>query len=272
MENLSKYYNVAKSSVLKSGEILKKYFYSNFKVDYKSERNPVTTADKKSEDNIKKILDSSFRDIDFLCEESCDLLKVKNNKLTWILDPLDGTVNFLHRLPVFSISLALYNGKEGLLGIVYNPISGEFFSAIKNKGAYLNNKRIAVSKINNIEHSLLVTGFPYDYKERAKRVLKNFKNFIYYAEGIRRFGSAAIDLCYVACGRFEGFWEENLKPWDMAAGVVILKEAGGKISDYKGTNEYLFSDTMIASNSKIHKEMLNIIGHPIKKRMSDYTD
>ena len=259
MKNLSNYFNVAKSAVFSSGEILKKYFYGNFRVDYKSERNPVTTADKKSENNIKRILSDNFSNIGLLCEESCDLGVVNENELMWILDPLDGTVNFVHRLPVFSISLALYNGKEGLLGIVYNPISGEFFSAIKNKGAYLNNKRIEVSNINNIEHSLLVTGFPYDYKKKEKKVLGNFKKFVYHAEGIRRFGSAAIDLCYVASGRFEGFWEEGLKPWDVAAGAVVLKESGGKISDYKGTEEYLYSGNLIASNSKIHKKMFNII-------------
>ena len=163
MLDISKYFNEAKKSVFLAGKILKKYYLENFKIEYKGTRNPVTAADKNSEKSIIKILGEKFPDIDFLCEESCEEINRRKNGLVWIIDPLDGTVNFIHKLPIFSISLALYDGNKALFGIVYNPISGEFFHAIKNKGAYLNGKKIGVSKINDLKHSLIVTGFPYNY-------------------------------------------------------------------------------------------------------------
>jgi myo-inositol-1(or 4)-monophosphatase len=260
MLNLSIYFDAAKKSVFESGEILKKYFYGNFKVDYKGERNPVTTADKKSENAILKTLSRKFPDIEFLCEESCNIRKTKDDKLVWVIDPLDGTVNFLHKFPIFSISLALCKGRDVLLGIVYNPISKEFFHAVKNRGAYLNGKKINVSKIGDLKYSLIVTGFPYGYKRRQERIIRNFKNFFVRSEGIRRLGSAAIDLCYVACGCFEGFWEEGLQPWDDAAGSLIVEESGGRVTDFKGGKKYLFEENIIASNSKVHNKMLEVIG------------
>jgi len=260
MLDISKYFNEAEKSVFLAGKILKKYYLENFKIDYKSARNPVTAADKNSEKAIIKILGKKFPGVNFLCEESCEIIDKKINGLNWIIDPLDGTVNFIHKLPVFSISLALYDGNSALFGIVYNPISGDFFHAIKNKGAYLNGKKIGVSKINDIEHSLVVTGFPYDYHKRHKRVVEILNNFYRKAEGIRRFGSAALDLCYVACGWFDGFWEEGLKSWDVAAGALIVKEAGGNVTDFAGRNNYLFGETLVASNSKIHNQMINITG------------
>ncbi|MBI5574452.1 MAG: inositol monophosphatase, partial [Elusimicrobia bacterium] len=258
MLNISKYFNEARKSVLSAGKILKKYYLENFKIEYKGTRNPVTAADKNSEKAIIKNLGKKFSDVDFLCEESCDSTDIKKGKLVWILDPLDGTVNFIHKLPVFSISLALYDGNKALFGIVYNPISGEFFHAIENKGAYLNGKKISVSKINDLKHSLIVTGFPYDYEKRQKSVDEKFRKFCLNVEGLRRLGSASVDLCYVACGRFDGFWEEGLKPWDVAAGTIIVKEAGGNITDFVGRNNYLFGETLVASNSKIHNEMIKI--------------
>lgn len=263
MYGLSKYFDVAKKSILESGKILKKYFLlprRQVGTEYKGDRNPVTIADKKSENKIIGILRKNFPKVDFLCEESCPSASDGNNGLVWVLDPLDGTVNFLHKLPLFNISLALCKGRDVLLGIVYNPISEEFFCAVKGRGAYLNGKKIRVSGIKDIKHSLVVTGFPYSRAVALqKRLIKNFKNFYLQAEGVRRLGSAAGDLCCVACGRFEGFWEEELNPWDVAAGSIILKEAGGKVSDFTGGSNYLFGRRIVASNSKIHKKMLAII-------------
>ncbi len=259
MYDISVLFNEAKKSVFSAGEILKKYYSGNFRIEYKGERNPVTVADKNSEKAIIKILDKKFPDVDFLCEESCGEIKTRKNGLVWIFDPLDGTVNFIHKLPVFSISLALYDGNKALFGIVYNPISGEFFHAIKNKGAYLNGKKIGVSKINDLKHSLIVTGFPYDYEKRQKSVDEKFREFCRSVEGLRRLGSASVDLCYVACGWFDGFWEEGLKPWDVAAGAIIVEESGGKITDFSGGNNYLFNETLVASNSKVHNQMIKVI-------------
>ncbi|MBN1383601.1 MAG: inositol monophosphatase [Elusimicrobia bacterium] len=269
MHNISEYFNIARKSVLESSKILKKYFFLppwQVGTDYKGDRNPVTIADKKSENTIIRILRKNFPETEFLCEESCHSDMVSGRKLVWIIDPLDGTVNFVHKLPLFAISLALCKGKDVLLGIVYNPISKEFFHAIKGRGSYLNGKKIKVSGIKNIKYSLVVTGFPYSRGASAqKRLINNFDKFYSYTEGIRRLGSAASDLCYVACGRFEGFWEEKLNPWDVAAGSVILKEAGGKISDFAGGSNYIFGRSIIASNSKIHKKMLEIINNANKR-------
>ncbi|MEW6555898.1 MAG: inositol monophosphatase family protein [Elusimicrobiota bacterium] len=260
MKTISRYFKVARKAVLESGEILKDYFATNFEVTYKGNRNPVTSADEKSEEAIITVLSRHFPDIKFVCEESCNSTKIKKNEPVWILDPLDGTVNFIHKFPVFSISLALYNGKDVLFGIVYNPITSEFFYSVKNKGAFLNDKRIKVSQKNGLKHSLIVTGFPYNYEKRQKSVIEKFRKFCLQAEGIRRLGSAALDLCYVACGRFDGFWEEGLHSWDVAAGALIVKEAGGKVTDFAGGNNYLFDKTLVASNSKIHSKMIEITG------------
>ncbi|MFA5779248.1 MAG: inositol monophosphatase family protein [Elusimicrobiota bacterium] len=260
MLNISKYFNEAEKSIFLAGKILKKYYLESFKIEYKGTRNPVTAADKNSEKAIIKILGKKFPDIDFLCEESCGEINRRKNGLVWIIDPLDGTVNFIHKLPVFSISLALYDGNKALFGIVYNPISGEFFHAIKSKGAYFNGKKIGVSKINDLKHSLVVTGFPYDYEKRQKSVDEKFRKFCLNVEGLRRLGSASIDMCYVACGWFDGFWEEGLKPWDVAAGAIIVKEAGGNVTDFAGEDNYLFGETLVASNSKIHNQMVEITG------------
>ncbi|MDD5687282.1 MAG: inositol monophosphatase family protein [Elusimicrobia bacterium] len=261
MNNISKYFEATRKAVFRSSEILKKYFLGGFKVNYKSERNPVTTADKKSEKLIISLLKKEFPEVEFLCEESCNKKKKNHNGLLWILDPIDGTVNFMHGLPIFSISIALYNGNDALFGIVYNPVSKEFFHAIKGKGAYLNGKKINVSKTKDLKHSLIVTGFPYsNYMKNQGKLIKIFGKFNEQAEGVRRLGSAALDLCYVACGRFEGFWEEGLKPWDVAAGALIVKEAGGNVSDFSGNGGYLFGGSLFASNSKIHKKALEIIG------------
>ncbi|MCX7956932.1 MAG: inositol monophosphatase [Endomicrobia bacterium] len=256
--------NLAKEA----GEILEDYFNNNknIKIEYKSKNNPVTQADKETENFIiKKILDKFPYD-KIICEESCpviytknDISKIDNTKIYWIIDPLDGTVNFTHKLPVFSISIAIMKNLKIEEAVVYNPITKDLYYAKKNLGAYKNNKKILVSKIKNLYNSLLVTGFPYYTHKDPKRVFTLFKKFATTSQAVRRLGSAALDLCMVAEGIFEGFWEENLQVWDVAAGSLIVSEAGGKVTDYFGNKNYLFGKTIVASNTKIHNQMLKII-------------
>lgn len=189
-----------------------------------------------------------------------------SNDYCWIIDPLDGTVNYLHGVANFAISIGLQYKKEIISGVIYAPALKEMFVAQKGKGAYLNNKKINVSKIKEMVRALPVTGFPYYVKENSDRVIKNFKNIMLETQGLRRFGAASIDLAYVACGRFDFFWEEGLKPWDVAAGVVILKEAGGKITDFVGGKDYLFGKTIVASNKILHKDILKVLNETGKSK------
>lgn len=242
----------------KAGEILLKHFGNLKEIEFKSECNPVTQADKESEAEIIKIITKKFPAHSILAEETGGLDNQKSNYL-WIIDPLDGTVNYSHSFPVFSVSIALMVDGEIGIGGVFNPISKEMFLAKKGDGAFLNKKQIRVSKINKIEHALLVTGFPYDRKANIEHYSDIFKEFLRKGLCLRRVGSAALDLCSVACGRMDGFWEEKLNPWDTAAGYLIVEEAGGKVSNFTGGKFDLFIPYIVASNALIHSEMINIL-------------
>ena len=177
----------------------------------------------------------------------------------WIIDPLDGTTNFAHSLGIFAVSIAFLHRKNPVFGIVLNPCSGEMFTAIKGQGAWLNNQTIGVSTAATVRDALLVTGFPYDLDRMTSEVLDRFARCLAAAQGIRRLGSAALDLCYVACGRFDGFWEENLKPWDTAAGILIAAEAGAHINDFAGQSFDIYKKQILATNGHIHSEMLSLL-------------
>ncbi|MEW6041508.1 MAG: inositol monophosphatase family protein, partial [Elusimicrobiota bacterium] len=179
--------------------------------------------------------------------------------LYWSIDPLDGTVNFIHGLNQFCVSIGLMRASEPVVGVIFNPATGQLFYAVKNQGAFLNGKRIFVSKIRSIEKSLLVTGFPYAILKRQKRVTKVLKNFLIEGEGVRRLGSAALDMAYIASGIFDGFWEEGLNPWDITAGIVIVNEAGGRVTDYSGGSDFIFGKTIVCSNGLIHSRMLKLL-------------
>lgn len=217
----------------------------------------VTYVDKTSEkliiNGLKKLLPQSA----FLAEENT----VQNIKAdyTWVIDPLDGTTNYIHGLDPYSISIALMLKNEIIMGVVYEISNDECFYAWKNSKAFLNGKEISVSKCNKVENSLIATGFPYyDYK-RIKQFLNSLKYFFQKSHGVRRLGSAATDLAYVACGRFEAFYEYSLHPWDVAAGALIVKRAGGKVSDFNGGNNYIFGGEIIAANSFVFSEFLEVI-------------
>lgn len=228
--------------------------------DLKGRANLVTQADVACQKAVLKIIEKNFPTHDFLAEE--EGLKNSGSAWQWIIDPIDGTTNFAHTMPHFSTSIALAYHHEIILGGVYDVSMNELFLARKGKGATLNGKKIHVSSVNKVENSLLVTGFPYGKELRMDELLPRFGAFLVACHDVRRLGSAALDLCWVAAGRFDGYWEDSLKPWDVSAGKLILEEAGGKVTDYAGKpwkQIQKFGSQTLASNGKIHREMCAII-------------
>jgi myo-inositol-1(or 4)-monophosphatase len=254
----SSFTNIALAAAQKGAEVLLKHYNGKLNVEYKREIEPVTQADKGSQKAIIKVIKDAFPHHGVLAEE--DGVNEVDKDYCWIIDPLDGTVNFVHGLPMFAVSIGLKYKNEIITGVVYSPIINEVFIAEKGKGAWLNGKKIKVSTIKDNIRALGVTGFPCSIKENNNKILKNFESIIVKIQGVRRLGSAALDLAYVACGRFEFFWEQDLKAWDVSAGILLVKEAGGIVSDYSGNRDCLFKSTMLASNSlKTHKEILKIV-------------
>ncbi|MCX7995744.1 MAG: inositol monophosphatase [candidate division WOR-3 bacterium] len=226
-------------------------------VSYKGAVNLVTRFDKISQKRIVEYLKKQFPDYGILSEE--DVNYGTSREIKWLVDPLDGTTNFAHDLPIWAISIGLEVEGEVVLGVVYDPTRKELFSALKGKGAFLNGKKISVSKTKKLGHSLLVTGFPYDIRESKDNNLNYFARFCLEAQAVRRLGSAALDLCYTACGRFDGYWEIKLAPWDQAAGSLILKEAGGMITDFKGRPFNIYGKEVLGSNGYIHTQMMDVL-------------
>ncbi|MBI5198592.1 MAG: inositol monophosphatase [Nitrospirae bacterium] len=247
----------ALKAAMEAGDILRRNFGKRHKIGYKGEINLITEIDLRSEQRITKILKREYPDHDILAEEGEGLNRKAEYR--WIIDPLDGTTNYAHGFPCFSISIALEKKERVILGVVFDPLRKEIYVALKGKGAYLNRKKINVSKTEKLSEALLATGFAYDVRVSPENNLDHFSNFILGAQGIRRAGSAALDLCYVASGRFDGFWEMKLKPWDMAAGYLIVKEARGEVTDFKGGTFNIFSKEILASNGKIHGEMVKVL-------------
>lgn len=220
--------------------------------------NLVSYVDKEAERRLVAALRKIFPEAGFITEEGT-VEQSKQHEYNWIIDPLDGTTNFLHGLPIFAISVALAHHQEIIFGAVYHIMRKECFHAQAGGKAYCNDKEIRVSGVTTLNESLLATGFPYYHSEKKDIYLDIIKEFLENTHGIRRLGSAAIDLAYVACGRIEGFFEYNLNPWDVAAGALIVKQAGGKVSDFKGGNNFIFGGEMCATNSAIHDEAVKLI-------------
>jgi myo-inositol-1(or 4)-monophosphatase len=214
----------------------------------------VTYIDKEAEQMLIRELKKILPEAGFIAEE--DQSQKKTNEFNWIIDPLDGTTNFIHSLPIFSISVALSYKSEIIFGVVYNIKGNECFHAIKEGTAFLNEQNIHVSKKDNLSQSLLATGFPYNDYTHLDQYLSLFKDLMKSARGIRRLGSAAVDLAYVACGRFDVFYEYGLKPWDVAAGSFIVRQAGGMVTDFSGQSDFLFGQQIIASNTILHSQFL----------------
>lgn len=253
---------VAIAAAVAAGKMIKACLDKPKKVRYKGAINIVTDVDEKAEDLIVKKLKKAFPEYGILAEESPE---EKKGDCKWIIDPIDGTTNFAHGFPFFAVSIALEKQGETVLGVVYDPIRDELFTAIKAKGAFLNKKRIRVSKVKEMEKSFLATGFAYNFKTSKQNNIENFTNFMMASMAVRRAGAATLDLCYVACGRFDGFWELDLCPWDTAAAELIIREAGGRVSKIDGTKFSNYGKNMLASNGLIHKHMVKILNQKQRK-------
>lgn len=244
-------------AAFKSGRILQSYFGSTLDIRKKGTVDLVTQADTASEAAIIEIIRKTFPGHSILAEESgLDQGDVAHQ---WIVDPLDGTVNFAHQVPVFSISIAFARNGIPEMGVVLNPVSGELFTAVAGEGAFLNNRPIRTSGTTTVADSLLATGFPYNLRSVFDTITRRLINCLRAARGIRRFGSAAIDLCALSCGRFDGYWEQNLQPWDTAAALVIARESGATLTDFDNHPFQIEHQEILATNGHIHAEMLSLL-------------
>lgn len=240
-----------------AAEIMR-FFQQSFTVSNKEGvNNLVTEADHASEKAILSVIKRDYPDHQILAEESGALSQ--NSEFKWVIDPIDGTVNFAQGIPLNCVSIGVEHNGDIVMAAVYNPHLNEFFFAEKGKGATLNDKPIRVSQKSVTLHSCLVTGFPYTYINEPNGPLEVFERFVRKGVPVRRLGSAAIDLCWVACGRFDGFFEQKLEPWDSAAGFLIVEEAGGRVTDFKGDSFSIYQHKVLATNGLIHAEMLDVI-------------
>jgi myo-inositol-1(or 4)-monophosphatase len=250
---MSQWIDVAMEAAREAGKILKEYYGREKKIEFKGEIDLVTEVDKKSEKIIVEILKRHFPDHSILAEEGNNRQEASEYK--WVIDPLDGTTNYAHNYPFFCVSIGLEKNGEMVGGVVYHPIWDELFVAEKGSGACLNGQKIRVSSIDNLRRALITTGFPYDLNRVPPQAFDYFKNFINTSQAVRRDGSAAIDMCYLAMGKIDGFWEEALKPWDTAAGLIIIAEAGGKVTNFHSGSYSIYEKQILASNGLIHEQM-----------------
>lgn len=260
--------DVAVAAGEKAGAILLGYAKSGFRIEHKNPINLVTDADHAAERCVIDHIHTRFPTHSFLAEEQ-GRIEQSPSPYLWIIDPLDGTTNFAHGYPAYCVSIGLEYRGRCVLGVVFDPSRGDLFTATEGCGAQLNGHPIYVSNTSTLDNSLLVTGFAYDIRESPRNNLDHFAKFALKAQGIRRTGSAALDLCYVAAGRFDGFWEVKLSPWDMAAGSILVKEAGGRLTDFLGRDLSLYGQELVASNGHIHHDMLTVLNEtPVQKNSS----
>ncbi len=259
MEYLDFAADVARSA----GEVLRHYAGRDKKVEHKGRANLVTVADRESEALIIREIHARYPNHTILAEESglVDQSSETPASDRWIIDPLDGTTNYAHQFPMFSVSVGFERDGRMMCGAVYDPVRDEMFTASRGGGAFLNGETISVSGVSSLSDGLLLTGFPYDFREKVERALDLFRSFLVSSQAVRRAGSAALDLCYIACGRSDGFWELDLNPWDTAAGLVIAEEAGGRVTDFSGGPFSIYSKEILASNGAIHEEMMTAIAN-----------
>ncbi|MFQ5729344.1 MAG: inositol monophosphatase family protein [Waddliaceae bacterium] len=255
-KQLKNFLHTATEIALESGKVLEKYWGKLTNIQAKRFTwDLVTEADKESEKVILSLLNKSFPSHEILAEES-GLVEAKESDFLWVVDPLDGTTNYTHQYPMVCVSIALLHQSKPVVGVVYNPILKELFQTAKEMGNTLNGQQIHVSEVTTLSQGLLATGFAYDRRETSDNNYAEFCHLTHHSQGVRRSGSAALDLAYVAAGRLDGFWERGLKPWDMAAGAILIEEAGGKISSYTGGPFDLESGRILASNNLLHDELV----------------
>lgn len=244
----------------KTGRVLRRDFgeVEQLQVSHKGPSDFVTAADIKAEKTLRAELHKARPRFGFLMEESGEI-QGEDGKHRWIIDPIDGTTNFLHGIPHFAISIGLEMEGEMIAGLVYNPIVEEVFWAEKGQGAFLNDKRLRVSARNRMSEAVMATGIPFHGRPGHEPFLDQMGRVMKDVAGIRRMGAASLDLAYVAAGRFEGFWEAGLQPWDIAAGVLLVREAGGFVTDFKGGKDVMGSGNVVAANAKLHKQLLDLV-------------
>jgi myo-inositol-1(or 4)-monophosphatase len=243
-----------------SGKIQKEHFQQAHTIRHKGEIDIVTEVDVKCQERIIELISARYPDDLIIAEEKENILHGDGNR--WIVDPIDGTTNYAHGYPFFCTSIAYEVQGSVMCGVVYNPIHDELFFARTGEGAFLNGRQVQVSEVDRLKQSLLVTGFPYDINSNSENNVDHFVAFLHRAQAIRRDGSAALNLCYVAAGRFDGFWELKLNPWDTAAGVLIAKEAGGVVTSFDGAPFDIYKGRIVASNGCIHDDILRVLaGH-----------
>ncbi|RPH81337.1 MAG: inositol monophosphatase [Nitrospiraceae bacterium] len=250
--------SVAIDAARNAGAMLIECSRIGFRIEHKQTINLVTDADHRAEQRIIDVIHDAFPAHSVLAEER-GLTEQLPSRYKWIIDPLDGTTNFAHGFPAYCVSIGVECEGRGIIGVVYDPTRNELFTAQIGRGAYLNGIPISVSTTDHLDHALLVTGFAYDIRETPNNNLDHFVRFALKVQGLRRTGSAALDLCYVAAGRFDGFWEVTLSPWDMAAGVVLLREAGGTVTDFTGAPHSIYGRELVASNGVLHQTMLDLL-------------
>lgn len=258
MNSFIDYQRFSEKSAKEAGAFALKHIGRIRNISYKGRMNLFTDVDTKCEKLILNGIKKNFPGHGILSEEA-GIIGSRSSRYCWLIDPLDGTTNYCHSFPFYCVSIALMKDGEVITGVVYDPERDELFSACRNRGAFLNRKRIKASRIGDLSKSLLATGFPYRLGKAMRRNIDNFRSFMLKAQAVRRAGSAALDLCYVAMGRFDGFWELDLNPWDTAAAALIVEEAGGKVTTFKGERFNPFIKEIVASNSRIHKKMLTVL-------------
>lgn len=266
-KNLKIILEKAARAAFEAGEVLKSYYGKPVTINYKGKIDLVTQADLASEETLLEILKKEMPEAEILSEESPSFPPSlspqgggwSEDSHFWIIDPLDGTTNFAHGFPWFAISIAFCHKDRVQVGIVYAPLQDEFFCAAHNQGAWLNGETVKVSSASSLKTSLLATGFPYDIHDAPKNVMGALEAILTRAQGVRRAGAAAMDLAYVSCGRLDGFWEIKLKPWDTAAGKLLVEEAGGMITDFKEDYYTPFIPEILATNRLIHTELVQIL-------------
>jgi len=255
--DFERHMQLAVTAAQKGARTVRSHFGNISQIRKKAAEEIVTEADTAAEEQIINAIRSDFPEHGILSEERG--LSKSGSEYRWIIDPLDGTVNFAHQVPIFSVSIALSYRDCVVLGVVLDPINDEIFSAANGQGARLNGRPIRVSTVTNVRESLLVSGFPYNVNEVFEPLITRWGNCLRAAQAVRRLGSAALDLCYVACGRFEGYWEQNLKPWDTAAGALIAAEAGARVTTFSDQPYTIDRDEILATNGGIHAQMLGLL-------------
>jgi len=256
---LEKVAQIGRQAALAAGAVLRQNYHQPHRITLKGVIDPVTESDLQSQEMIISLIRQSFPDHDFLAEEAGVATPppgAPSSPCRWIIDPLDGTVNFAHGYPAFCVSIACEAAGRLQYGVVYDPLREELFEARRRGGAWLNGQAIRVSRTDRLDRSLVTTGFPYDIRERLPETLARMGRILGVVQGLRRGGSAALDLCYIACGRLDGFFEENLKPWDTAAGLLLVQEAGGKLTTIEGGVYGIYSPNILASNGLLHEQLI----------------